>query len=479
MKKAILPVLLLSTAWYSIAAQPGSVITLQTPLPGTTTSVNTLNTNVQVQGVYSGSTTGAPFTGTLGLRDAVNRGLTYNLGAVGMQQALRQSRGQEHVARSLLMPNLNGTIRENYFTTDLQAMGIKVPFLPAVVGPINFFDVRAALTQTFFDMTARNNLKAAKEVVHANEHLVQDARDLIVLAVGGSYLQVIAAKARVESARAQIETAKAVYTQTQQRRQAGLAAQIEVNRALVQQQTQQQRLATLENDLARQKINLARLTGLPANNNYDIADNVAFSAPPPLTVDDALKQAFDARADLKAAEAQIRAAERSRAAARAERLPTLGVSADIGEIGPRFNQAEHTYTVAGTVRIPIWQGGRAAGDIEQADANLDQRRAELQDLRGRVESDVRNAFLDLEAASSQLDLTRNNQEVARETLRLAREKFDAGVSDSVEVVQSQEALASADLDYITALFAHNLAKLSLARAMGHAEQKLPTYLSIQ
>jgi len=358
-------------------------------------------------------------------------------------------------------------------------MGIKVPFLPAVVGPINFFDVRATLTQTFFDMTARNNLKAAKEVVHANEQLVRDARDLIVLAVGGSYLQVIAAKARLGSARAQVETAKAVYTQTLQRRQAGLSAQIEVNRALVQQQTQQQRLATLENDLARQKINLARLTGLPANNNYDIADSVGFSAPPPLTVDEALKQALDVRADLKAAEAQVRVAERSRAAARAERLPTLGVSADIGEIGPRFNQAERTYTVAGTVRIPIWQGGRAAGDIEQADANLDQRRAELQDVRGRIESDVRNAFLDLEAASSQLDLTSNNQTVARETLRLAREKFDAGVSDSVEVVQSEEAVASAELDNITALFAHNLAKLSLARAMGNAEQKLLSYLSIQ
>ena len=478
MRKTVLPALI-ATPLCCLAAQSGSVITSQTPLAGTTTSVNTLNTNVQVQGVYAGSATGAPFTGNLGLRDAVTRALHYNLGAVGIQQALRQSHGQERVARSVLMPNLNGSIRENYFTTDLQAMGIKVPFLPAVVGPINFFDVRATLTQTFFDMTARNNLKAAKEVVHANEQLVRDARDLIVLAVGGSYLQVIAAKARLGSARAQVETAKAVYTQTLQRRQAGLSAQIEVNRALVQQQTQQQRLATLENDLARQKINLARLTGLPANNNYDIADSVGFSAPPPLTVDEALKQALDVRADLKAAEAQVRVAERSRAAARAERLPTLGVSADIGEIGPRFNQAERTYTVAGTVRIPIWQGGRAAGDIEQADANLDQRRAELQDVRGRIESDVRNAFLDLEAASSQLDLTSNNQTVARETLRLAREKFDAGVSDSVEVVQSEEAVASAELDNITALFAHNLAKLSLARAMGNAEQKLLSYLSIQ
>jgi outer membrane protein TolC len=196
-------------------------------------------------------------------------------------------------------------------------------------------------------------------------------------------------------------------------------------------------------------------------------------------VEDAVKQALDSRADLKAAEAQIRAAERARAAARSERLPSLAVSADLGEIGPRFSEGEHTYTVAGNLKIPIWQGGRTEGDIEQAEAALDQRRAELQDIQGRVESDVRNAFLDLQAAASQLELSRNNQDLARETLRLSREKFDTGVTDSVEVVQSQEAVASADLDYITALFAHNLAKLSLARAIGHAEQKLPDYLKVQ
>jgi outer membrane protein TolC len=462
--------------------QTGSVAAAEIPLPGTTTSVNTISTSVQVQGPYTGSAASAgaaPFSGKLTLADALRRGLDYNLGAIGMAQAVRQARGQEHVARSALLPNLNASIRENYLTQDLQALGIRVPFLPAVVGPINYFDVRATLTQNFVDMTALNNLRAASEVVRANQQSVRDARDVIVLAVGGSYLQVIAARARLESVRAEIETATAVYNQTRQRRQAGLSAQIEVNRALVQQRTQQQRLATLENDLARQKINLARLVGLPANDNYNLADAIGFSEPPALTLEDALKQAFETRSDLKSAEAQVRAAERSRAASRSERLPSLAVSADLGEIGPRFNQAERTYTVAASVKIPIWQGGRAAGDIEQSEAALDQRRAELQDLRGRIESDVRNAFLDLRAAKSQIDLASSNRDVARETLRLAKEKLDAGVTDSVEVAQSEESLASADLDYITALFAHNLAKLSLARALGDAEHKLPDYLKVQ
>jgi outer membrane protein TolC len=464
------------------AGQAGSAAAVQTPIPGTTTSVNTLNTSVQVQGTFAGSASSIermPFSGKLSLHEAIERGLASNLGAVGLASAVRQAKGQQRVARSVLLPNLNGAFRENYLTQDLAALGIRVPFLPAVVGPINYFDLRATLTQNFVDLTSLNNYRASQEIVRANEQAMQDARDTVVLAVGASYLQVIAAKARVESARVQLETAKAVLDQTAQRRRAGLVAQIDVNQSRVMEQVQQQRVATLENDLARQKINLARLTGLPPNEHYEVSDDIAFAAPPALSVEDAIQQGIDDRADLKAAEAQVKAAERSRAAARAERLPSLAMSADIGEIGPRFNQGAHTYTVAGNVKIPIWQGGRAAGDIEQSEAALDQRRAELADTRGRIESDIRNAFLDLQVAASQVDLARNNQEVARETLRLTREKFDAGVSESLEVTRAVESVAAADLDYITAIFAHNLAKLSLARAMGHAEQRLPDYLKAQ
>jgi outer membrane protein TolC len=328
-------------------------------------------------------------------------------------------------------------------------------------------------------MTAINNYRASREVAKSDEQLLKDARDTVVLAVGGAYLQTIAAQARVTSALAQVETAKAVYKQTFETRQAGLAAQIEVNRALVQQQTQEQRLETLKNDLARQKINLARLTGLPPNDKYEIVNDIGYSPNPALNVDDAVKQAMANRADLKAAELQMQAAQHTRAAARDERIPSLSISADYGVIGPRFNEGQKTYTVVGTIKVPVWDGGRIGGDVAQASAELDQRRAELEDMRGRIESDVRNAFLDLQAAANQVEIARNNQGVANETLRLTREKFEAGVSDNVEVVQAEESVASANLDYITALYAHNLAKLSLARALGNAEQHATEFLKVQ
>jgi outer membrane protein TolC len=472
------------------SASSGSVATSQTPIPGATTSVNTINTTVEVSGAYAGSspsTIKTPFNGQLSFSDAIQRALEFNLGATGQSTALEGSRGQAKVSRSNLLPNLSGAFSGHYLTTDLATTGIQgaiegavpagIPIhLPTVVGPISYFDLRATLTQNFIDLTLLNNYRSAQDVVRANKALMDDARDTVVLAVGASYLQVIAAKARVASERAQLETAEAVYKQTAERRPAGLAAQLDLNQDLMRAQTERQRLATMENDLARQKINLARLTGLPTNDKYDISNDFDYSPAPALSEDDAVQQALDQRADLKAAEAQLKAAERTLAAARAERYPSVSASADIGEIGPQFSQATDTYTVSATLHIPIWQGGRVGGDVGQAESALRQRRAELADTRGRVESDVRNAYLDLTAAASQVELSRNNQQVAQENLRLTQEKFEAGVSDSVEVSQAQQAVASADLDYITALFAHNLAKLNLARAMGGAEARLPNYL---
>jgi outer membrane protein TolC len=469
------------------SGQTGSVTATESAVPGTTTSVNTINPTIQVQGPYSGSvpSTGRfPFSGKLSLQEAVARAVEYNLGAIGLTQAVRQSRGQTRVARSSLLPNLNANVSETAEQVNLRAQGLRfsvpIPGLsfPTIVGPFNFFDVRASLSQTVFDLTTLNNYRSAREVQTANEHSAEDARDLVVFAVGGAYLQVIASKAKVDSARAQLETANTLFRQTSEQRNVGLVAQVDVNRSQVQALTQQQRLVSLQNDLAKQKINLARLTGLAPTDLYDISDDVPYSPAPPITVEAAVKQAFEQRSDLKAAEAQVRAAERTTSAARAERLPSFSVSADYGVIGTNPSQSHGTFTVAGTIRIPIWQGGRTEGNIEQADAALIQRRAELEDVRGRIESEVRNAYLDLQAATSQVDLALKNIQVSQQNLELTRQRFEAGVSDNLEVVQSQESVATARLDYINGVFAHNLAKLSLARAIGRVAESLPRFLKM-
>ena len=467
--------------------QSGSVTAVQSPIAGTTASVNTLNTSVQAQGPYSGSISGAPqpFSGKLGFKEAIQRGLAFNLGGIGLEHGLRQARGQARVARSALLPNLNSSLTETVEQTNLRALGIRfaspIPGFkfPSVVGPFNYFDLRARLTQTLANVTQLDNYRSAKELARADEQSVSDARDLVVLGVGGAYLQVVAAQARAQTERTQVATAKALFDQATQQRAAGVLALTDLNRSELQLLTERQRLVSLENDLSKQKINLARLTGLPVTDGFQVQDDVPFSAAPPLDEQTALKEALDRRPDLKAAESQVRAASLTHAAARAERLPALSLSADYGAIGTNPSQSHGTFNVVGTLSVPIWQGGRIAGDVEQADAALAQRRAELQDTRSRIEGEIRNAFLDLRTAAQQVDVARRNIEVSKQNLDLTRQRFTAGVSENVEVVQAQQSLSSAQLDYIDSVFAHNVAKLSLARAIGGTAENLSRFLDLR
>jgi len=430
--------------------QQGSVATVQNPLPGGTQSVNTITSSVQVQGAYQGSVPSAEAPGAvlpLSLAEAIRRGLEYNLGAVSYQNGIRQARAQRVVELANLLPNVNGNLQVTEQQNDLAAFGFNfsVPGfrIPTIVGPFHYFDLRARVTQTVVNVTSLRNYRATAQTLRATELAAQDARDLVVLAVTAAYLSIVSASARIDSARAQVTTAQAAYQQAADRHDAGVAARIDVTRSQVELQTQQQRLTSQETDFAKQKIVLGRVIGLPPGQDFTLTDALPYIPLAGLTLDQALLRANGNRADLKAAQAQVQAADLARKAAVAERYPSAELAGDYGVIGTSPQNSHGTFSVTGTLRFPIWQGGRVRGDIEQADAALEQRRAEYEDLRGRVDAEVREAFLDLTAAASQVTVAQSNRELAQETLTQARDRFAAGVADTIEVIQAQESVAAA------------------------------------
>jgi outer membrane protein TolC len=357
----------------------GSVTAVEAPIAGTTNSVVTINPTVQVEGPYAGSSSGAanlPSPGKLSLRDAIDRGLKYNLGALGQSHAVRLAQGQSQVARSALLPNASGYLAETLNQVNLAAEGVKIHIpipgfsFPTIVGPYNNIDLRGSVSQSVVDLTAINNYRSSNELYRAAQFSAQDAREAVVLAVCGSYLQILATTERVKSAHAQLDTATALYQQTLEERQVGLAPQIDVDRSEVEELTQQQRVISLETELAKERIALARMTGLPTGAEYDLTDDVPFAAAPQLDLDTAIHQALERRSDIKAAEAQVRAAEHALTAARDERMPSLTVNGNYGAIGTNPAQASATFSAAATLNIPIWQGGRTEGDIHQAEAVL-------------------------------------------------------------------------------------------------------------
>ncbi len=448
--------------------------------------IDTVNTSVQVGGDLQGSVPGqTPPAGaiTLTLADAVRRGLETNLGLISAGNSSSTAAAQRIQALSALLPNIAANASETVTQVNLAAYGFqfKAPpgvnfSIPSVVGPFSYSQLGATLSESVYDPVARRNWKATKELENATQLSAKDARELVVLGVGGIYLQVIATAARIESQRAQVSNAQAVYDQAQVRKAAGTNAKIDVMRTLVELQTQKQRLSALESDFRKQKLTLARMIGIPLDRALTLSEPLTSGAAPIPEAPAAVHEAFANRSDLKAAEAQVRAAERALDAARAERLPSVALNGNYGVLGPNPTQTHGVFTVTGEVSVPIWQGGRIKGEIQQAEAAVHQRQAELADQRGRVEQEVRTALIELETAAGQVQLAESNRGYAAETLHEAHDRFNLGVATTVEVVQAQEQVAAAESDYVSSVLSFDLARLNLSRATGKAESTLPDLL---
>jgi len=414
-------------------------------------------------------------------KEAIERGLRNNLGVLLAGDQAQAAQGQRWQQLSELLPNLSAHAVEDVQTLSLAALGFRGEVFPGVafprvIGPFNYFDLRANASQTVFNYGALQRARAASENLKAAQLNVKDARELVVLAVGNSYLQAIAAAARVETAEAQVKSAQALYQKAADQQRAGLSPAIDVLRSQVELQARQQQLIVARNNLAKLTLSVARVIGLPPGQQFVLTEKAPFQSLAPLPLETYLQHAYNDRSDYQAALSGVRVAELSRKAAEAGRYPSVDVSANYGDIGVNPSQSNGTWQVAGGINIPIFAGNRVHGDVLVADAQLKRARSQLGDLRGRIDYQVRTAVLDLNAAAEQVDVARSAVELAEQALTQSQDRFTAGVADNLEVVQAQEAVAGAHESFIQSLYAHNLAKVELAYAIGDAEQGVRRYL---
>ena len=413
-------------------------------------------------------------------KDAIERGLRNNLGLLLAGDQAQAAHGQRWQELSELLPNVGIRAQEAIQTESLTALGFRGKIFPAplprVIGPFNYFDLRANLSQSVFNFRAIERERAATENQKAAEFSFKDAREIVVLAVGNAYLQAIAAAARVETAEAQVKSAQALSDKASDQLKAGLSPAIDALRSQVELQTRQQQLIVARNDLAKVRLSVARIIGLPTGQAFELTEKAPFQSLTPLPVDTYLQRAYSGRADYQAATAQVRSAELSRKAATAGHYPTVDLNANFGDIGINPSQSNGTWQVIGGVNIPVFAGNRVHADLLQADAQLKQARSQLGDLRGRIDYEVRAALLDLSAAADQVEVARSSVDLAEQALTQSQDRFTAGVADNLEVVQAQESVAGAHESYIQSLYAHNLAKVELAYAIGDAEQGVRRYL---
>jgi outer membrane protein TolC len=435
----------------------------------------TLSQNPYLGGIPSGKLGAAPID--LSLEGAVTLGLKQNLGGALATDVVTDARGQHWQALSELLPNVVTDTGFGVHQVNVKAaFGITIPKEPPIIGPFGYFDSRAYLTQPVFNWASIERARSSQAQVKAAEFSTKDARELIVLVVVSNYLLVIADQSEVESATSQRDTAKALLQQASDQKAAGLASAVDVLRSQVQLQSREQKLISARNNLAKQRLVLARAIGLPLGQQFEITTHVPYQELTHSSLDEAIQSAYKTRADFQGQVNRVRSAELVRKAACAERYPTLGAETDYGLSGVTPGSSHGTVDAAATLRIPIFQGGKVHADVLRADASLTEERQRLEDLRARIDQEVRDVYLDLEAAAQEVSVEKSAVTLASQTLEQSRDRFTSEVTDNVEVVQAQDALAIANDAYIASLYSYNLAKISLARAMGVAESRYSEYL---
>lgn len=434
------------------------------------------STSIFMGGVPSGTKTSDAMRITV--VDAIQRALDHNLGVLTAEQEVGRAEGARWRMLSELLPSVNGRVSETRETLNLAAFGFGPstggPFanIPSIVGPFNVFDARIYLSQSVLDFGAINDARSQAHTLAAARDTYQGSRDFVIHVAATLYIQSLASGARADAAHAQEDTARALHNQAVDLKKGGLVAGIDVLRAEVELNSETQRTTSTANDFEKTKLQLARVMGLPIGQEFTLDPTLPDLPKPDLTIDEAVTQAYANRADYKAALERISSAEAARQAIVGEALPSVRVNADYGTIGLSPSDAQSTFTLIGALNVPIFQGGRTRGRLLEADADIRKRHTEADDLKAGIYYDIRTAFLDLQATSQQLQVATKARDLAAQQLTQSRDRFAAGVTSNIEVVQAQEAVAVANEQYISALYGYDLAKGSVIRGIGTAEDTL-------
>ena len=412
----------------------------------------------------------------LSLDDAIQRGLRQNLGLILQSSSQKSANGQQLEELQALLPTVTASASIEVQQIDLAAYGLKFPGLAPVIGPFQVVDFRAYLTQNLVNVSALKNYIAAKHNFESARLTAEDARDLVVLTVGNAYLLCIADAARIDAVTAELATSKVSLDQAVAAHDAGTSPKLDVLRAQVDYQNEQQSLISTKNNFEKDKLALARTIGLPLDQSFRLTDHAPYAALDHVDPATAFEQALKTRKDLAAYSEQVKAAQAQKTSAWAYQLPVASFSGDYGDMGTTPNHSHGTFSATGQVSVPVLQIAKTRGQEQVAGAQYEQATAKLADQVQQVNQDVRDGLLDIQAAAKLVEATHSNVDLANEALSDAQQRFHAGVSDNLPVSQAQSQTEQANDQYISALYQHNIAKLALARALGVAQTNYKDYL---
>jgi outer membrane protein TolC len=441
---------------------------------------------------YLGSANAEPLSADvrpLSIDDAIQLGIKHNLALELARQNQKAASGKSLNALNPLLPNLSLAAQTGVHQYNLEAQGFN-PALGAVFGKLLGFNTsnfslitkvdmtmgQVNYQQLLFSWSALDQYRAAKSDETAAYYNTQSARGLVVLNVGTQYLQALAASAEIDYAKALLAADKTLLDQAIEEHKAGTAANLDELRARVQYQTQEQKVIVDENNFEKAKIALNRQIGLDPEQKIQLTDAVPYADLEATSIEEAKQKAYANRQDYQSMIAQLRSASLQRSAAHHERLPTLTFGGFYGVQGISGSVYHGVFSAQGQLQVPIFQEAKFRGDAQVADTQLTNLRSQMADLRTKIDSQLRDSLLDVEATGELVRVARSNVDLATKTLDQTTDRFKAGVDDNLPVVQAQASLSSAQTQLVSSLFQFNQAKLGLARNLGLVDTQYKNYI---
>ncbi len=427
----------------------------------------------------------------LSLDDAVSLGLARNLRLKYEQANQRTVRGYQGQINNALLPNLQFRAASTAQQLNLAALG----FNPSKVGPllasfgvnpsslqtivkVNTTSAQISLDQQLFNLPDFELFRAIKPEFKSVDLSVADSNEQLVQAVTTAYLKVLADQANLRNTIAQEGSSKATLDQATQRDEAGVGVRLDVLRAQVDYQQRQQAHVAAESQLDKDGIQLNRVMGLPAGQQLDLIDEAPFAELSDLDLDEARRTAYAHRNDLLSLQQTIIVASHEAKAIRYQRLPTLAVNGFYGILGETTGSYHGVFTAEGSLKVPVFREAAQRGEQQTADAQLQQARDQEDNLRGTIEAQIRTSLLDVETASQLVKVAQSNADLSQQELGDARERFSAGVTDNLEVVDAEAAVTGAQAQLVSALYQFNVAKVSLARSTGVLQSRYRAFLGM-
>ena len=391
--------------------------------------------------------------------------------------------GQVLSVETSLFPSITAVAYTQTEEKNLKAMGfnpasIKIKGFNGNIPTIVKVDTTSAqlqLSQTLA-LPALFLLRAARKAGEASVRATQSARGGVVLNTGALYLKTLADQAQLRNAEALERQDQVVYDHAKASRDAGVGISLDVLRAQVQLQNTQQAKVRAANQIAKDKILLNREMGQPAGQELELLDAVPYAEYAGMSLEDAREIAYRNRKDLLGLQAQLELANQTLKAIKYERLPALGFGGYYGVLGETRGLYHGVFAAQGKLQIPIFQEATFRGQREVAAAQASGLRQQIEALRGQIDADLRASMLDVQTAHDLVTVARSNEALSVQALSDSRERFNAGVDDSLPLTRAQAALEGAQSQVVQAEFQFNYAKLQLARNTGVIESQYRSYL---